>query len=330
MKLTDWLLTPAATRPGELQLVEELGPRARRRAIVATFVSLAVLTGVLAWGIFRFQNRNQFAPELWRPFRYWASWRFLLLGLVNTLKAAALASVLALVIGVVTAVWRSQRDEQRGRDVAAGVSVFIALLTAIPAWLSGGWKALVVLAGVIAAGLVLRSVRIHASKSFSSMYIEGFRACALVLLITFGFIFYPKVWPGQKLNVYAYISLVTGLTLYYSTVLAEVIRSGIRSIPTGQNEAALTIGLTEGKAMRLVVLPQAIRRALPNIVTQVASLLKDTSLGVFVTYDELTKRAQITGEFNSNNLQSFIVAGGLYIALIAIITFAANRLRDRQ
>ena len=123
---------------------------------------------------------------------------------------------------------------------------------------------------------------------------------------------------------------MSGLTFYYSTVLAEIIRSGIRSIPNGQTEAALTVGLSEGRAMRLIVLPQAIRRALPNIITQVASLLKDTSLGVFVTYDELTKRAQITGEFNSNNLQSFIVAGGLYIALIAFITFLANRLRDRQ
>ena len=330
MSVSDWLLTPAATRPGELQLVEELGPKARRRAIIATLVATSAILATLVWAVLRFKARGQFAGELWRPFRIWASWRYLLLGLVNTLKAAALATVLALIIGVVMAVWRSRRDPSRGRDVFAGVSMFIALVMAIPAWLAGGPQALLVVAGVLAAAFGFRFLNVRVKRTFSAMYIEGFRACALLLLITAGFTLFPRVWPNQKLNMYAYISLVTGLTLYYSTVLAEVVRSGIRSIPNGQTEAALTIGLTESRAMRLVVLPQAIRRALPNIVTQVASLLKDTSLGVFVTYDELTKRAQITGEFQSNNLPSFIVAGGLYITLIALITYAANRLRDRQ
>lgn len=330
MSFVDWLLTPTATRPGELQLVEELGPRARRRALVATAATVAIIVGTLVWGVYRFHERKQFAPELWRPFRFWASWRFLLLGLVNTLKAAGLATLLALGIGLVMAVWRSKRDESRGRDVFVGVALFIGLLVAVPAWLAGPSQAIAVVIGVCVAALVIRAIRVRAKRTFAAMFVEGFRACALVLLISTGFTLYPRVWHGQSLNTYAYISLVTGLTLYYSTVLAEVIRSGIRSIPNGQTEAALTVGLNEGRAMRLIVLPQAIRRALPNIMTQVASLLKDTSLGVFVTYEELTKRAQITGEFNSNNLQSFIVAGGLYIALIAVITSAANRLRDRQ
>ena len=330
MSFTDWLLTPTAIRPGELQLVEELGPKARRRAVIATVVTIAVIVGALGWGVYRFNQRKQFAPELWRPFRLWASWRFLLLGLGNTLKAAGLATVLALFIGLVMAVWRSTRGPGRGRDVFAGVTLFIGLLMGIPAWISGGKQALSVVGGVVIGAIVLRQVHIRSKRTFAALYVEGFRACALVLLISTGFIFYPRVWPDQRLSTYAYVSLVSGLTLYYSTVLAEVIRSGIRSIPNGQTEAALTVGLSEGRAMRLIVLPQAIRRALPNIITQVASLLKDTSLGVFVTYDELTKRAQITGEFNSNNLQSFIVAGGLYIALIAFITFLANRLRDRQ
>ena len=330
MSFSDWLLTPSATRPGELQLVEELGPKARRRALIATAVTTAAIVGAIAWAVYRFNSKKQFAPELWRPFRLWANWRFLLLGLVNTLKAAGLATLLALSIGLAMAVWRSSRSDSRGRDVFAGVTLFVALLMAIPAWLTGGIQALAVVVGVAVAAVVLRQVHIRTKRTFAAMYVEGFRACALVLLISTGFIFYPRVWTGQKLGTYAYISLVTGLTLYYSTVLAEVIRSGIRSIPNGQTEAALSVGLTESRSMRLVVLPQAVRRSLPNIITQVASLLKDTSLGVFVTYDELTKRAQISGEFNSNNLQAFIVAGGLYISLIAFITFLANRLRDRQ
>jgi glutamate transport system permease protein len=279
---SSWLLDVKPARAGELQITEELGPRGRRRALVSTAGVIAVIVAGMIWIIRRFQTKGQFAPELWRPFRQWSIWKFLLLGLGQTLKAAAVALVLALSLGILLAMWRGSSPKRKK----------------IPA----------------------------------TIFTEIFRACALVLLIKFAFFQLPKTpaFRGWTLATYAFVALVLGLTLYYSTVFAEVIRSGIRSLPKGQSEAALAIGLTEPRAMRLVILPQALRRALPNIFTQAASLLKDTSLGVFVTYNELLSRAKIVGEFGSNFLQAFVVAGFMYIAVVAILTSTANRLQKRQ
>ncbi len=279
---SSWLLDVKPSRAGELQITEELGPRGRRRALIGTVAITVLLIAGLLWIIRRFQIKGQFAPELWRPFRQWSIWKFLLLGLGQTLKAAAVGLLLAVSLGILLAMWRGSSPRRKR----------------IPA----------------------------------TFFTEIFRACALVLLIKFAFFQLPKTpgFRGWTLSTYAFVSLVLGLTLYYSTVFAEVIRSGIRSLPKGQSEAALAIGLTEPRAMRLVILPQALRRALPNLFTQAASLLKDTSLGVFVTYSELLSRAKIVGEFGSNFLQSFVVAGFMYIAVVAILTSTANRLQKRQ
>ena len=277
---TSWLLDVSPSEPGELQLVEALGPRGRRRALVATAVSTLLLALAAVWAIRRFQVKGQFAPELWRPFRLWATWRYLLLGLVNTLKAAAAAFVLATVIGIAMA--------------------------------------------------LLRSGPSRAARIVSTVYVEAFRACALVLLITFLFFQMSHWFSGWALESYALAAVIVALTMYYSAVFAEVVRSGIRAVPNGQREAGMSIGLSEGRALRVIVLPQALRHALPNLVTQTASLTKDTSLAYLVTYTELLYRADIAGSFGENRLQTLIVAGVMYIAVIAVLTSLANRLRRRQ
>ena len=276
---TGWLLNVESSEPGELRLVEDLGPKGRRRALIGTAVISALFIIAAAWVIRRFQVKGQFAPELWHAFRVWSTWRYLLLGLVNTLKAAGIALVLSLVIGVAMA--------------------------------------------------LLRSGPLRVPRILATVYVEGFRACALVLLITFLFAQLPHWIHGWTLESYALAATIIGLTLYYSTVFAEVIRSGIRSIPKGQTEAGMSIGLSEGRSLRLIVMPQAIRRALPNIVTQAASLTKDTSLAYLVTYTELLYRADIFGSFGENKLQTLIVAGCMYIAVIAVMTSFANRLKAR-
>ncbi len=91
-------------------LGDELGPRGRRRVAVLSVVSLAVLVAVLAVGAARLADRGQLDWELWRPLTRWSVLRFLLGGLVNTLKAAAAAMVLAIIVGVVMALGRLARN----------------------------------------------------------------------------------------------------------------------------------------------------------------------------------------------------------------------------
>jgi glutamate transport system permease protein len=114
-----------------------------------------------------------------------------------------------------------------------------------------------------------------------------------------------------------FIAVVTGLVLYNSAVFSEIIRAGIQSLPKGQREAGLAIGLTSFKSRMLVELPQAIRRMMPSLVAQLVVLLKDTSLGYIVAYGELLRAVQVMADFLGTQylFPIFFVAAALYIAI---------------
>ncbi|MET4093365.1 amino acid ABC transporter permease [Arthrobacter sp. UYCu712] len=122
----------------------------------------------------------------------------------------------------------------------------------------------------------------------------------------------------------SFVAVVAGLVLYNSAIFAEIIRAGIQSLPKGQREAGLAIGLTSFASRRSVELPQAIRRMLPSLVAQLVVLLKDTSLGYIVSYEELLRKVQIMADFLGPEylFPVFFVAAAIYIA----INFSVSRL----
>ena len=122
----------------------------------------------------------------------------------------------------------------------------------------------------------------------------------------------------------SFVAVVAGLVLYNSAIFAEIIRAGIQSLPKGQREAGLAIGLTSFASRRSIELPQAIRRMLPSLVAQLVVLLKDTSLGYIVSYEELLRKVQIMADFLGPEylFPVFFVAAAIYIA----INFSVSRL----
>ncbi|MEC5192636.1 MULTISPECIES: amino acid ABC transporter permease [unclassified Arthrobacter] len=122
----------------------------------------------------------------------------------------------------------------------------------------------------------------------------------------------------------SFTAVVAGLVLYNSAIFAEIIRAGIQSLPKGQREAGLAIGLTSFASRRSIELPQAIRRMLPSLVAQLVVLLKDTSLGYIVSYEELLRKVQIMADFlgPAYLFPVFFVAAAIYIA----INFSVSRL----
>ena len=122
----------------------------------------------------------------------------------------------------------------------------------------------------------------------------------------------------------SFVAVVAGLVLYNSAIFAEIIRAGIQSLPRGQREAGLAIGLTSFASRRSIELPQAIRRMLPSLVAQLVVLLKDTSLGYIVSYEELLRKVQIMADFLGPDylFPVFFVAAAIYIA----INFSVSRL----
>lgn len=157
--------------------------------------------------------------------------------------------------------------------------------------------------------------------------IEFFRATPLLLLIFFFFLAFPIAFG---INLPALWALVLGLTLYNGAVIAEIVRAGVLSLPRGQTEAALAVGLTRGQTMRLVLLPQAVRIMLPALVSQLVVLVKDTSLGFIVAYDDLLGRVGSAVQQLDNPIQLFAFAALVYILINSALSWLAHVLERRQ
>jgi glutamate transport system permease protein len=183
------------------------------------------------------------------------------------------------------------------------------------------------LALVVGAFLALgRLARTGPVRWVAGAWVEFFRAVPLLLLIYFAGLGLPKY--GIDLPVFWY--LVLALVAYNSSVLAEIFRAGILSLDRGQAEAAYAVGLSYWQAMFFVVVPQAVRRMVPAVVSQLVTLLKDTSLGFVITFEELLRRGRINGEFYGNGLQSLTVVALVYIVVNFTLSRTAHRLEVRQ
>ncbi|GAB3956241.1 amino acid ABC transporter permease [Micromonospora vulcania] len=157
--------------------------------------------------------------------------------------------------------------------------------------------------------------------------VEFFRAVPLLLMIFFIFYGVPFLIQGP---VPAFWAVVIGLTLYNGSVLAEAFRAGIRSVPSGQAEAAYAVGLRKSQVMRLILIPQAARAMLPVIVSQLVVLLKDTALGYIVAFPELMQRGVNDLAANRGNIvAAAMVVAAIYIVINSLLSMLATWLDQR-
>ncbi len=155
---------------------------------------------------------------------------------------------------------------------------------------------------------------------------EVFRAVPVLVFMML--LYYGLPVLGVKMD--PYWAVVLALMAYNGSVLAEVLRAGVESLPRGQKEAGFAIGLRKSGVMRLILLPQAIRAMLPVIVAQLVVTLKDTALGFIITYPELLYFAkQLTSQQGRPVLQSAFVIGGIYIVMCLILSGIARYLEIR-
>jgi glutamate transport system permease protein len=189
--------------------------------------------------------------------------------------------------------------------------------------------ALVSMTGAMVLGAFLALARLARTgpvRWATTLFVEFFRGLPLVLLIFFSALGLPTY--GVDLSVFWYVAI--GLIIYNGAVLGEIFRAGILSLDRGQTEAAYSLGMGYWPAMFLVVIPQAARRMIPAIVSQLVTLLKDSSLGAAVAFEELLRRGRINGEFFQNPLQSLVVVAALYIVVNFALSMLARRLEVRQ
>jgi glutamate transport system permease protein len=261
-------------------LYDAPGPRARRRNRVLTAVftvAFAALVALVAW---KLGQKDQWAAQKWKPFLRADIWtRHIIPGVAGTLKAAAIAAVLALAFGIVFGVARVSRHW----------------------WIR------------MPAGAV----------------VELFRAIPLLLLIFFAS-YVPGALTDFTWNPSALQAVVFGLTMYNGSVLAEVVRAGIRAVPKGQSEAGYAVGLRKGQLMRLILVPQAITAMMPAIVSQLVVLLKDTALGTIIAYDNLTSNVSVLQNLYTNAIPAAIVIACVYIPINLALSWIATQLERRN
>ncbi|WP_099022737.1 amino acid ABC transporter permease [Mycolicibacterium palauense] len=163
---------------------------------------------------------------------------------------------------------------------------------------------------------------------FCSVFVEFFRAVPVLIMMIFAYFLYAQyaVFPSNQL---ALAGVVTGLTLYNGAVIAEIVRSGVASLPRGQAEAASALGLRWGQTMRSILLPQAITSMLPVLVSQLVVVLKDTAIGYQITFVEMVRQGTVVGSAYGNFIPALIVIAILMIAVNFTLSVAAVKLERR-
>jgi glutamate transport system permease protein len=150
-------------------------------------------------------------------------------------------------------------------------------------------------------------------------------------VLVFMFLLYYGL-PVLGIRMEPYWAVVIALIAYNGSVLAEVIRAGVESLPRGQREAGYAIGLRKAGVMRLVLLPQGIRAMMPVIIAQLVVTLKDTALGFIITYPELLFYARFIGSqapLGSPIVPATIIVGAIYIGLCLLLSLIATTVEKR-
>jgi general L-amino acid transport system permease protein len=125
-----------------------------------------------------------------------------------------------------------------------------------------------------------------------------------------------------------YAALLLGLTLYTASHIAEIVRGSILAVSRGQSEAANAVGLSDFQRLRFVVLPQAFRISIPPVANQYLNLVKNSSLGVAVSYYEVTKITQVSISQRAPAVQAILILMAIYLVFslsIALVTNLINR-----
>ncbi|MFC0531173.1 amino acid ABC transporter permease [Phytohabitans kaempferiae] len=283
-------------------LYDAPGPRARRFTLIFSVVAVIALVAGAYYLVYRpLDEQGQFSMELWGPLidpnnevfsQVWARLRE---GFVATFTAAALAILSSLVFGVLLAVLRIQLK-------ALGQRKFTGLAAPAAYALRGlSW--------------ILNLV--------SRFFVEIFRGLPVVITIFFVASALPEL--GVDLGDILWY-LVIGLTLYNMVVIGEILRSGMEGLPGGQREAAEAMGLSSFQTTRMILLPQAFRIMLPALISQLVVVLKDTSLGFIISYEEVLR---VSGQIiqalpQPNPIQIYFVVGAIYI----LVNYALSKLAE--
>jgi octopine/nopaline transport system permease protein len=224
-------------------------------------------------------------------------------------------------------------------DIAFATETLVSLLSALPLTLELAITA-IALGSVLALALALaRLSGIRVLDWLARLYVFVFRGTPLLVQIfliyyglsQFGAVRHSIFWPVLR---EPYWCAVLALMLNTAAYASEIIRGGLLSVPHGQVEAARACGMTRFMIFRLIVMPLAIRQALPGYGNEMISMVKATSLASIITLMEITGVAAKIISESYRVIEVFVVAGAIYLAinflLTRLIAFVEYRLSSHQ
>jgi glutamate/aspartate transport system permease protein len=188
----------------------------------------------------------------------------------------------------------------------------------------------------IAFGTVLAVMRLSRSRLLSwlsAAYVNTFRSIPLVMVLLWFFLIVPalleRLFAIPRHADTRLTSAVVAFALFQAAYYAEIIRAGIQAVPSGQLAAALALGMTLGKAMRLVVLPQAFRKMIPLLLTQSVILFQDTSLVYVSALADFFGAAYKVGDRDGRLVELLLFAGAVYLLVSWIASRLVRRWQER-
>ncbi|MEU2133295.1 amino acid ABC transporter permease [Streptomyces sp. NPDC018352] len=164
----------------------------------------------------------------------------------------------------------------------------------------------------------------------AGVVVEFFRAIPVLILMIIANAVYSE-YTNINTDDRPLYAVVTGLVLYNASVLAEIVRAGIHTLPKGQGEAAKALGMRKGQTMAFVLLPQAVTAMLPAIVSQLVVIVKDTALGgAVMTFPELLASVRpMAANYGANTIACFTVIALIYLLVNFALTSFASWLERR-
>ncbi len=195
-------------------------------------------------------------------------------------------------------------------------------------------------ASVIALGIgtligVMRTIPAPFCRAIARGYVEIFRNIPLLLQLFLLYFVLPELLPvkaGDWLKSLPYASFfvaTVGLGLYTAARIAEQIRAGIESLPKGQTNAGLALGLTLSQVYRYVLLPRTFITMLPSLTSESLALLKNTSVALTIGLVELTSQARAMQEYTFHVFEAFAAATLIYLALNVVVVRLSKLIERR-
>ena len=213
-------------------------------------------------------------------------------------------------------------------DVDYTLGLFPILLKYIDITLS-----MALISGAIALSMailiaVIKTYNLKVLTHLADLYISFFRGTPLLVQLFLLYYGLPQIFPTLS-GINAFTASVLGLSLHFSAYMAEAIRGAISSIDQGQFEAANSLGMTRTQTFRFIILPQAIRVAVPSLMNIFIDIVKSTSLAFTLGVAEIMSKAELEASSSYKYFESFLAVAIVYWVLVLTFSYLQRKIEKR-